>query len=99
MFVVTGTYLGAMYQATWTEQDADESHLCVESTHSMIRPLLDAYTGDTFGATPTGPFLTLDVADGASVLAALGNLTTVTDVSGDVPTVPGATEAMEGLVS
>jgi hypothetical protein len=85
MFTVTGTFEGAMYQARWSEQDEGESDRCVESTLPQIRPLLMAHAGEAFLATPTGPALVLDFADGASVLTALSSLTDVSEVAGDLP--------------
>jgi hypothetical protein len=67
---------------------------------SFLLALLAAYAGREVAVTPTGPFVTVDLNDSSSVLAALYSLTQVTDVraaaDGPVPQVlppsdPGAT--------
>lgn len=87
-FIVTGTLEGRMYRATWQETSPDDVDLAFQSNLGGLRPLLAAHEGDEFGVTPTGPFLALDFADGASVMAALSELTDVVEVEGDVPGVP-----------
>ncbi len=54
-----------------------------------VRALLRLYEGETFKVTPTGPVVTLNLNDGASVLGALYALTRVTEVTGDAPDLLG----------
>lgn len=50
---------------------------------------LEFREGETFGATPTGPYARLNLRDGESILTALYALTQVVAVEGDAPDVFG----------
>lgn len=50
-----------------------------------VQTMLAARVGEVAEVTPTGPYLTLNLADEDSILAALAAWTTVTAASGDVP--------------
>lgn len=83
MFTVTGTLNdGTDYSLRW---DAGEL-VGSGAAYAEVVGLL----GQEVGHTPTGPFVTVTEADGASILAALGTVGTITEVRGDAPAVPVA---------
>lgn len=63
---------------------------------SRVQGTLDRRTGEGIAVTPTGPFVTLDLTDEATILAALMSWTTITAVTGDAPQVlpPGVAGAV-----
>lgn len=82
MFAVSGFADGVGYQLA--VGDGGE----LTGSNRTVGVLLAA-VGERLGATPTGPFTTLDLTEPASVLIGLYALTDVREVSGDPPiTIP-----------
>ncbi|MER5649706.1 hypothetical protein [Streptosporangium sp. NPDC002524] len=82
MFDVSGYIDGVAYQLRHDpgSQLGDTNQ---GSSHALA--LISVNAGQSFGATPTGPFMVLDPEDGATVLCALYALTQVVNVRGDAP--------------
>jgi hypothetical protein len=82
MFLVNGRSDDVAYRV---QVDATADEPVIGSTR--IQDMLASGEGETVAVTVTGPFLTLDLSDEASVLGALMAWTTVTDVTGNPPEV------------
>lgn len=93
MFTVTGYLAGVAYRAI-ISGTPDELTGVVQGP-TALKWLLLSRSGRPLELTPTGPTITLDLADPQAVLAALRTLTEVVDVAGDnipaslVPSEPG----------
>lgn len=78
MFTVTGTLTdGTDYTLTWDDGDISGDGAAYAEVVGLL--------GQSVGLTPTGPFVTVDEADPQSVLAALAQVGTITDVTGNPP--------------
>lgn len=83
MFRVQGWNGGVAYQVTIDTTNTDEP---VRGSFG-VEGLLAEREGETATVTPTGPYLTLDLTNEASVLGALMAWTKVTQVTGEAPQV------------
>lgn len=81
MFTVKGISEEIPYLVYVDVSDADAPI----SGSRRIQAMLEGHVGELVEVTPTGPYLTLTLADEGSILAALAAWTTVTAASGDVP--------------
>ncbi|MGN6574476.1 MAG: hypothetical protein ACTHKG_02200 [Nocardioides sp.] len=72
-------------EAEVIDSDRDPSVYGLATGSARVAGLLQVHDGQEFGETPTGPFHVLAPGDAASICAALANLTTVTQVIGDLP--------------
>lgn len=75
-FTVKGQLNGEPYRVRWADGDVSGSE--------AVRTRLLSAMGEWFLATPTGPSLRLDLANPASVVAALRELTILESVAGEV---------------
>ncbi len=72
-YTVSGSVEGLAYALrVYGEVDREP----VTGTQDVVL-MLEGHVGETFGATPTGPYYVLDLTDEASVLVALRALTYV----------------------
>lgn len=83
MFTVAGRYHNTPYLVS-------VSGARVTVKNQRLKTDLAIWSGDRVGATPTGPFYTLDLTNPASVLAALTERTHIIRVTGTPPTVAQA---------
>src|SRR5436305_5752307 len=90
MFTVEGYVDRTLYTAVvGAPGDSPGDRVGVVAGSPAVLALLDLHTGREVQVTPTGPTVTLDVTDPASVYAALLGLTEVVNTAGDVPVVLG----------
>jgi hypothetical protein len=87
MYAVRGLLNGVVYTLVVNREDPDTTATDGVTGSAPIVDLLTERLGEQVWATPTGPTFTLDLTDDRSILAALTELTTVTEMTGDVPIV------------